>query len=131
MIDYATLTGAILVALGDELTGYFANTKAYDKKLAAASLVTAESFWPMPASDEYKDHMKSLIADIKNVGEKNLAGATTAALFLKHFVKNNDWIHFDIAGTAWTMRPKRYVSAGATAWGVYLTVEFLRNLKHN
>jgi leucyl aminopeptidase len=128
MIDYATLTGAVLVALGDEYAGYFANTKTYDYKLFAAAKLTSEQLWPLPLTLQYKDQMKSSVADIKNVGEKGLAGATTAALFLEHFVKDTPWIHFDIGGTAWTTRPKNYAPVGATAWGVYLTIEFLRNI---
>ncbi len=129
IIDYATLTGAVLVALGDEYTGYFGNTKKYDRLFANASSKTAEKFWPLPLPAEYQDHVKSQVADIRNVGERGLAGATAGALFLQHFVGDTDWIHLDIAGTAWTMRPKPYAGIGATAWGVYLTVEFLRNLK--
>ena len=67
MIDYATLTGAVLVALGDQLTGYFANTKKYDRAFAQAAEKTAENFWPLPMPDEYKDHVKSHVADIRNV----------------------------------------------------------------
>jgi len=130
IIDFATLTGAVLVALGDQYTGYFANTRAFDQKFQQASSQTAEQFWPLPLAAEYRDQLKSTIADIKNIGEKGSAGATTAALFLQHFIKNNTpWIHLDIAGTAWTTRPKAYASVGATAWGVYLSVQLLRNLK--
>ncbi len=129
MIDYATLTGAVLIALGDQYSGYFANTNAYEAKLTQASEKVGEKFWSLPLAPEYKEQLKSLVADIKNIGERGSAGATTAALFLQHFVKDTPWIHFDIAGTAWTMRPRPYASPGATAWGVYLTIEFLRNLK--
>jgi leucyl aminopeptidase len=129
IIDYATLTGAVLVALGDEYTGFFSNTKKYDRLFAQASTRTAEKFWPLPLPVEYEDHIKSSVAEIRNVGERGLAGATAGGMFLKHFVGETDWIHLDIAGTAWTMRPKSYTGIGATAWGVYLTVDFLRNLK--
>ena len=129
IIDYATLTGAVLVALGDEYTGYFSNTKKYDRLFAAASSKTAEKFWPLPLPPEYQEHIKSQIADIRNVGERGLAGSTAGALFLQHFVGGTDWIHLDIAGTAWTMRPKPYTSVGATGWGVYLTIEFLKNVR--
>lgn len=129
IIDYATLTGAVMVALGDEYTGYFSNTKKYDKLFLSASNKTAEEFWPLPLPAKYQDYIKSQVADIRNVGERGLAGATAGALFLQHFVGNTDWIHMDIAGTAWTMKTKPYTSIGATAWGVYLTIEFLRNIK--
>ncbi len=129
IIDYATLTGAVIYALGDELTGFFSNTKKYDKAFSQAAEATAEKFWPLPMPEQYKDHVRSQVADIQNVGAKGLAGATSGALFLEHFVGKTDWIHLDIAGTAWTMRPKPYAAVGATAWGVYLTIEFLRKFK--
>jgi leucyl aminopeptidase len=129
IIDYATLTGAVLLALGDEYTGYFSNTKDYQKPFEKAAKSTSEKLWELPLIAEYKDQLRSMVADIKNLGEKGSAGATTAALFLQHFVGSTPWIHMDIAGTAWTMRPKPYASIGATAWGVYLTIDFLRNVK--
>jgi leucyl aminopeptidase len=129
IIDYATLTGAVIVALGDEYSGYFSNTKNYKKQFEESSNKTAEKYWPLPLSPEYKDQLRSMVADIKNLGEKGSAGATTAALFLEHFVGATPWIHLDIAGTAWTMRPKSYTSVGATGWGVYLTIDFLKNMK--
>lgn len=129
MIDYATLTGAVLYALGDEYTGYFSNSKKYEKALTQAAGKTGEKFWALPMPEEYKEHVRSQVADIRNVGERGLAGATAGALFLEHFVGKTPWVHLDIAGTAWTMRPKPYAPVGATAWGVYLTVEFLRNLR--
>jgi len=128
IIDYATLTGAVVIALGDEYTGYFTNTNDYKKQFEKSALVTSEKLWHLPLGREYKEQLKSPIADIKNVGDKGSAGASTAALFLEHFVGTTPWIHLDIAATAWTMRPKPYVSPGATAWGVYLTIDFLRNL---
>jgi leucyl aminopeptidase len=129
MIDYATLTGAVVTALGDEYTGYFSNVNDYLRLFEKSSNKTAEKVWSLPLAAEYRDQLRSIIADIKNLGEKGSAGATTAALFLEHFVGNTPWIHLDIAGTAWTMRPKSYTSAGATAWGVYITIDFLRNFK--
>lgn len=128
IIDYATLTGAVVVGLGDEYTGYFSNTKDYQKQFEKSAGFTAEKLWSLPLAPEYKDQLRSMVADIKNLGEKGSAGASTAALFLEHFVGITPWIHMDIAGTAWTMRPKTYASPGATAWGVYLTVDFLRNI---
>jgi leucyl aminopeptidase len=129
IVDYATLTGAVLIALGDEYTGYFTNTHDYLKQFNKSSAFTAEKIWHLPLAPEYKDQLRSMVADIKNIGEKGSAGSSTAALFLEHFVGKTPWIHMDIAGTAWTMRPKTYASPGATAWGVYLTVDFLRNIK--
>ncbi|MBX4191735.1 MAG: leucyl aminopeptidase [Candidatus Doudnabacteria bacterium] len=129
IVDYATLTGAVLIALGDEYTGYYTNTDDHLKQFNKSASFTGEKFWQMPLAYEYKDQLRSPIADIKNIGEKGSAGSTTAALFLEHFVGKTPWIHLDIAGTAWTTRSKPYTSVGATAWGVYLTVDFLRNIK--
>jgi leucyl aminopeptidase len=127
MIDYATLTGAVLIALGNLYTGLFSNTKEYSKDFEDSSKLTGEKFWHLPLAEEYKAELKSQIADIKNIGDKGSAGATTAALFLEKFVGQVPWIHLDIAGTAWATSPKPYTAVGATAWGVYLTIDFLRN----
>jgi len=127
MVDYATLTGAILIALGDQVTGFYTNTKSYVQQFEKAGNSSAEQIWHMPLTEKYKEELRSMFADIKNIGEKGSAGATTAALFLEHFVGTTPWIHMDIAGTAWTMRPRNFANPGATAWGVYLTINFLRN----
>lgn len=129
LIDYATLTGAVIVALGDEYTGLMANTNRYDKLLAACASISAEKFWKLPLPEEYKEHAKSFVADIKNVGEKSVAGAINGGIFLQSFVGKTDWIHMDIAGTAWRVLPKPDMPVGATGWGVFLTVQFLRRLK--
>lgn len=129
IMDFATLTGAIIVALGEGFTGVFGNTSKYNPQLLKASGATAEKLWFMPLADEYKDQMKSLVADIKNVGDKGLGGAITASLFLDYFVQQTPWIHFDIAGTAWTMRGKPHMPPGASAWGVYCMTKFLENFK--
>src|SRR5258708_316375 len=97
IVDYATLTGAVLIALGDEYTGYFTNTPDYLKQFKKSSDLTAEKFWHLPLAPEYKDQLKSMVADIKNIGEKGSAGSSTAALFLEHFVDPTPWIHLDIA----------------------------------
>ena len=94
-----------------------------------AANTTNEKLWALPLAPEYRDQLKSMFADIKNIGEKNMAGATTAALFIEHFVGATPWVHLDTAPTAWTMRPKPNSAPGATGWGVYLTIDVLRNLK--
>jgi leucyl aminopeptidase len=128
ILEYSTLTGAVTVALGNELTGYFGSSKDTEKKFSNAAKNTGENFWPLPLEESYKEQLKSQVADLKNVGERGSAGAITAALFLQDFVGDTPWVHFDIGGTAWTIKPKPSLPAGATAWGVYLTIEFLRNL---
>jgi leucyl aminopeptidase len=128
ILEYSTLTGAVVAALGNQLTGFFTNTPGIEKDFLAAAKLTGEKFWPLPLEETYKEQLKSHVADLKNVGERGSAGAITAALFLENFVGQTPWAHFDIAGTAWTTQPKPQMPVGATAWGVYLTVEFLRNL---
>lgn len=127
IVDYATLTGAVIIALGDSIAGFFSNTNKFTKTFEKASKVTGEKIWPLPMPEEYEDQLKSSIADIKNLGEK-AGGAISAAMFLQDFATNTPWIHLDIAGTAWTTKPKPHQPLGATGWGVYSGVEFLRQL---
>lgn len=129
IVDYATLTGAVLIALGTDYTGYFRNNSSFDKHIKTASKLTGELYWQLPLAPEYRDQLKSQLADIKNIGENSHAGSATAALFLESFVGKTPWIHLDIAGTAWSTRPKPFMPVGATAWGVYLTLNFLRDFK--
>lgn len=123
VIDVATLTGSIRVALGSVATGMFAN----DQPLAAAALKAAdeagECVWQMPMFDEYKEQIKSDVADMKNTGGR-YGGAITAALFLAEFIEDTPWMHFDIAGTAESDKEKGYVVKGATG----VTVRALVNL---
>ncbi|MCK5761725.1 MAG: leucyl aminopeptidase [Candidatus Izimaplasma sp.] len=100
VIDTATLTGAMVAALGHEFTGAFTNDKKFLKELMDASVKTKEKVWEMPISSGYRKLIKSRVADIKNTGGK-LAGACTAAVFIEEFIeKDTKWIHLDIAGTA-------------------------------
>lgn len=128
LIDYATLTGAVVIALGNELTGYFSNAKSLEPLITNASEKTGEGLWPLPLLPSYEQQLKSSVADIKNTGDRGEAGAITGALFLKKFVGDEPWVHFDIAGTAWTIKPRPYLPVGATGWGVYLTIKFLQSL---
>ncbi|MBI2607341.1 MAG: leucyl aminopeptidase [Candidatus Doudnabacteria bacterium] len=130
IVDYATLTGAVVVALGSDYTGYFTNrASTFDSTIKQASKQSSELYWPLPLAPSYKDQLKSQTADIKNVAENSHAGSSTAALFLASFVGETPWIHLDIAGTAWNTRPKPHLPAGATGWGVYFTLNFLRQIK--
>ncbi|MFP4286230.1 MAG: leucyl aminopeptidase family protein [Candidatus Izemoplasmataceae bacterium] len=100
MIDLATLTGAVVAALGKEFTGAFTNNKTFLNELVEVSKETKESLWELPISKGYKDELKSYVADLKNKGGR-LAGASVAAAFLEYFVENDTpWIHLDIAGTS-------------------------------
>lgn len=128
VIDFATLTGSIVVALGDELTGVFTNTKRFLDNLEAAAKLTGEKIWPMPLEKSYQQFIKSDFADLRNLGTVRYGDSINAALFLEHFV-DYPWIHLDIAGVAWATREKPYRPKGATGTGLRLIVEFLKNLK--
>ena len=119
MIDLATLTGAIIVALGHEYAGFFSNDDALSAQLAAAGEATGEKVWRMPLADAYDKQIKSDIADMKNVGGRP-GGAITAAQFIQRFVNGKPWIHMDVAGTVWSGKDAPTVPKGATAFGVRL-----------
>ncbi|MBF0354796.1 MAG: leucyl aminopeptidase [Alphaproteobacteria bacterium] len=124
MIDLATLTGAILIALGSEYAGLFVTDNKLSDGLVRAGEATGESLWRLPLSDTYDKLIKSDIADMKNVGDGK-AGSITAAQFLKRFTNNVPWAHLDIAGTAWTKKDLATVPKGASAFGVRLLERFL------
>lgn len=117
VIDVATLTGAILVALGTTTTGVVTNNEEFYKDLETASRKSGESVWMLPGFEDYKKLIKSDIADLKNVGGRH-AGSITAGLFIGEFVQNKPWLHLDIAGTAWTDNERDYYSKGGTGVGV-------------
>ena len=119
MIDLATLTGAMMVALGHETAGFFANDDALSDQLFAAGKATGEAVWRMPLGEAYDKLIKSDIADMKNIGGR-AGGAITAAQFIQRFVNNKPWIHIDIAGVAWSSKDTATIPKGATAFGVRL-----------
>ena len=108
MLDFATLTGAVLIALGDKATGLMGNDERLMSQVIASSKATGEKAWELPLWDEYSDDIKSDFADMKNIGNGRLAGTITAASFLKEFVGDTPWVHFDIAGTAWGPKKPAY-----------------------
>ncbi|MGH6921522.1 MAG: leucyl aminopeptidase, partial [Geminicoccaceae bacterium] len=120
MIDLATLTGAIVVALGHEQAGMFSTDDGLAEQLAAAGAAVGEKLWRMPIGEDYAKHIKSDIADIKNVGRERQAGASAGAVFLERFVGDVPWAHLDIAGVAWTKRDLPLAGKGATGFGVRL-----------
>jgi leucyl aminopeptidase len=122
LIDVATLTGACVVALGKTTTGLFGSPGGWVETVRRASVLAGDRSWPMPVFDDYKDQLKSEIADFTNTGGRP-AGAITAALFLKEFVADLPWVHMDIAGTAWAEEAKPYQPKGATGVGVRTLVE--------
>ena len=119
MVDLATLTGAIIIGLGHEHAGMFANDDTLAERLAAAGKQTGELLWRMPLGEAYDKQIKSEIADMKNVGGRP-GGAITAAQFVQRFVNGKPWAHLDIAGTAWSTKDSAIVPKGATAFGVRL-----------
>ncbi len=119
MVDLATLTGAIIIALGHEHAGMFANNDELAARLEAAGRASGETLWRMPLAEAYDDQIKSAIADMKNVGGRP-GGSITAAQFLQRFVNGKPWAHLDIAGMAWSSKDAARTPKGATAFGVRL-----------
>ncbi len=119
MIDLATLTGAIVVALGHEHAGLFCNDDALAGQLLEAGLASGEALWRMPMGEAYDKLLRSDIADMKNIGGRP-GGSITAAQFLQRFVGGVPWAHLDIAATAWSSKDAATVPKGATAFGVRL-----------
>ena len=125
----ATLTGAVIVALGDIAAGALGNNQELIGKINAASFVCGEKLWQLPLWDDYAEDIKSQIADMKNVGVGRMAGATTGAMMLREFVGEIPWVHLDIAGVAWAQGRERYFTPyGGTGYGVRLVTQYLRNL---
>jgi leucyl aminopeptidase len=120
MIDLATLTGAIIIALGHDNAGLFSNNEELADRLIAAGKVVGEPLWRLPLAESYDKLMDSDAADIKNISGGREAGSITAAQFLQRFVNGVPWAHLDIAGTAWSKKDAPTVPKGATAFGVRL-----------
>lgn len=129
IIDIATLTGAIVVALGDEMAGLFSNDDVLSELLSIAGEQSGEELWRFPINDGYRKKIKSDIADVKNISEGRAAGSITAACFLEAFLQNKTaWAHLDIAGMDMFSKPKALYGKGASGFGVLLINKFLRNL---
>jgi len=124
VIDLATLTGACIVALGTKIAGLFGNDATFCEELEATSRRTGERVWKLPLDDDFKEQLKSQVADLKNVGGK-WGGAVTAAKFLEQFVGTTPWIHLDIAGPSWSDADSGLRDAGATGCFVRTLVEFV------
>jgi len=128
LVDAATLTGAIVVALGHVSTGVFTNDDQLAERWMHASKETGEKMWPMPVDDEYMEQLKTVYADIQNIGGR-WGGACTAAMFLKEFAGETPWIHLDIAGTAWLDDAKPWMAKGPTGLPVASFVTLALNWK--
>ena len=128
LIDIATLTGAVIVALGYAGAAMLSTSESLLAQFKKASEVTSEKIWQMPLWPEYEHAIKSPIADMKNSGGRP-AGPCVAATILKHFVGDVPWLHLDIAGMDLEHRGTEYTPKGASGYGVRLLTEVLRNLK--
>jgi leucyl aminopeptidase len=124
IVDLATLTGACIVALGNDIAGVWSPQDELANALLSASDHAGEKMWRMPLEDKYFEGMKSMIADMKNTGPRP-GGSITAALFLKQFVKETPWAHLDVAGPVWTEKESGYHNAGATGFGVRTLVNWV------
>ncbi len=125
LIDAATLTGAVVVALGYANVGVFSNDDVFYQQFATTLTKTGENMWRLPVNDEYLDMTRSAIADLMNTGGR-WGGASTAAAFLKEFAEDTPWIHLDIAGTAWMEDAKPWIAKGPSGIAVRSLVEFAR-----
>jgi leucyl aminopeptidase len=125
LIDVATLTGAIVVGLGKITTGLFATPQPWANHILQAADRAGEKLWQMPLFDEYKEQLKSDIADMLN-SPGRAAGSITAAMFLKEFAGDGPWAHLDIAGTAWAEDAKPWQPKGATGASIRTMIEVAR-----
>jgi leucyl aminopeptidase len=125
LVDAATLTGAVVVALGFNNAGIFANDDEMYNRLHTANDKAGEKMWRLPLDDEYKEQIRSSIADIMNTGGR-WGGAITAAMFLKEFAEDTPWIHLDIAGTAWMEDQKPWIAKGPSGIALRSLVEFVK-----
>jgi leucyl aminopeptidase len=114
LIDAATLTGAIVVALSNINVGVFGSDQSFTDKLLASAKAAGEKMWQMPLDDEYREFIKGTVADIQNIGSGKGGGAITGAMFIKEFTGDSPWIHLDIAGTAWNDDAKPWLAKGPT-----------------
>jgi leucyl aminopeptidase len=125
LVDAATLTGAVVIALGYANAGIFANDDAMYERFHKANEEAGEKMWRLPLDDEYKENIKSTIADIVNSGGR-WGGAINAAMFLKEFAEDTPWIHLDIAGTAWMEDQKPWIAKGPSGIALRSLVEFVK-----
>ncbi len=125
LIDAATLTGAVAIALGQVNAGVFSNDDPAYERFVRALETSGEKFWRLPVEDEYRDQIQSSIADIQNTGLTRYGGATNAAMFLREFVDETPWVHLDIAAVAWLDAEKPWIAKGPTGIAVRSVVEWV------
>jgi leucyl aminopeptidase len=124
LIDAATLTGAIVVALANVHVGAFGTPREFLDRVLESARAQGEKMWPMPIDDEYQEMIKSKIADIRNTGSGKGGGSITAAWFLKEFAEDTPWVHLDIAGTAWRDDAKPWSASGPTGIAIRTLIDF-------
>jgi leucyl aminopeptidase len=127
LIDAATLTGACVIALGSLNAGLFSNNDGTCAQFESVLALSGEKFWRLPCTDDYRNHIKSEIADIMNTGKNRYGGATSAAMFLKEFAGDTPWVHLDIAGCAWNEEKKPWSAYGPSGIAVRSIVEWVRS----
>lgn len=128
VLDLATLTGACIVALGEKIAGTFSRDDQLAESIVTAGAKTHERCWRLPLPDDYKEMLKSEVADINNMANARWGGAITAALFLSEFVNETRWAHIDIAGPAYSKKANAYCGAGGTGFGVRLLCRLIDDL---
>ena len=134
ILDFATLTGACIVALGTNVAGIVSNDRALADKIRTSSQRVDEPVWELPLDSDYMDLIKSTVADMKNMGVGRAAGTIAAAAFLKNAINDTPWVHFDIAGVAWKQpasKSRSYKSKGASGFGLRLVMDHLTCEKNN
>ncbi|MGF1588623.1 MAG: leucyl aminopeptidase [Pleurocapsa sp.] len=126
IVDLATLTGACIVALGNDIAGLWSTDDTLIEEMKTAAKLAGEKFWQLPIEEKYFEGLKSQIADLKNTGPR-AGGSITAALFLKQFIKETPWMHLDVAGPVWTDSPSGVNNKGATGFPVRTLVNWVSN----
>jgi leucyl aminopeptidase len=128
LVDAATLTGAIVVALANVNVGVFGNDQAWTDKLLASAKVAGEKMWQLPMDEEYREFIKGSFADIQNIGSGKGGGSITGAWFIREFAGDTPWIHLDIAGTAWNDEAKAWLAKGPTGVSLRTLVQLVTSL---
>ena len=128
IIDLATLTGACMIALGEDIAGLWGNNEALLTRIEKSATATGEKIWRMPLEKSYKDLIKSTIGDIKNTQTGRFGGAITAALFLHEFVGEVPWVHLDIAGPSFAEKDQPLTPRGGSGFGVRLLLSYLASV---
>jgi leucyl aminopeptidase len=128
LVDSATLTGAIVVALANINVGVFGNNQEWTDKFLASAKVAGEKMWQMPMDEEYREFIKGSFADIQNIGSGKGGGSITGAMFIREFAGDTPWVHLDIAGTAWNDDAKAWLAKGPTGVTLRTLIQLIMSL---